>query len=443
MTPAPSSSLAFWSILLPLATLIAPMSAAAPGPAPPPVGTFAHTAVIVNNTVFIQGGSMANNLASTASYAIILDSNKSLKNATWLDTSKLSAFTPRSYAAAAPTDNGILICGGTTDNGAMSVEMECDLFNAMWYNKTTIQPPTGTLNRAGMGVAYQKTSDGTKIFFIGGSLNPAKQIASTNVNIATIPSSSSTVMWTAGSDLPVRGIAFHTTTWMGSPTNSIVLFGGDMILYPSVALYNPADGSWTPRNLTMTISDLVRRGHSAVDGGNGKIYIYGGLDLQLKVRNDMMVIDTTQPQPWPLRMLAKGPEGRAFHTATRLPDNTILILWGSTSAGTDAKSTYMVYDIGQDVWTTKTPQLFPPMKEILESPNTPAINNPGSTPVRSGPSTPGLPLIVGISVGCAVLLILIAVLVCRKRRNRAPASDSLSESEEGKPKLAKTHTTQP
>ncbi|KAF9943548.1 hypothetical protein BGZ65_000792, partial [Modicella reniformis] len=74
--------------------------------------------------------------------------------------------------------------------------------------------------------------------------------------------------------------------------------------------------------------DYIRYGHTAANDDNGIIYIFGGMDETLLVRDDLL-IDIKKTKPWLLQTVGgpKAPEGRAFHTATLLPDKTMLIIW--------------------------------------------------------------------------------------------------------------------
>ncbi|KAK3829143.1 MAG: hypothetical protein J3Q66DRAFT_324451 [Benniella sp.] len=201
-----------------------------------------------------------------------------------------------------------------------------------------------------------------------------------------------------------------------------------------------------PLNLPPTLGDPTRYGHSAVSDGNGNVFVFGGFDNQGNIQSDMLLLDTKQPRTnWAFQALAKAPEGRAFHTATLLPDNTILIMWGQNGkAATTAQSTFMVFDIGRYVWTTGKAQGFPTMITTTESPNTPkpVPNDPPVVkPNPNGPNDPpqsnnpdkgisgsgsggkaNIPLIAGLCAAGVVLLFLIIVLILlirrRNRRNR-------------------------
>ncbi|KAK3829141.1 MAG: hypothetical protein J3Q66DRAFT_364183 [Benniella sp.] len=188
---------------------------------------------------------------------------------------------------------------------------------------------------------------------------------------------------------------FHTATWVDASLNGIVVMGGQangIVVQPlaPVAVSDPRNSTWitVPVNLgALPSSDHNRYGHSAVSDGNGNIYIFGGIDSQGTVRNELFVLDTKQPRTnWALLFLLNAPEGRAFHTATLLPDNTMLIMWVS-----------------------------------IDPSGVPRSNN-GPTG-ESGPSSEksNLPLIIAICVLGGVLLILIiglALYFCYFKRHR-------------------------
>lgn len=75
---------------------------------------------------------------------------------------------------------------------------------------------------------------------------------------------------------------------------------------------------------------LTLRGHSAVYDGNGNIYVFGGRDSNGVIRDELFKLDTKLPRSsWTLEFVSKAPDGRVHHTATLLPDGTILFMWGT------------------------------------------------------------------------------------------------------------------
>ncbi|KAF9345166.1 hypothetical protein BGX34_004973, partial [Mortierella sp. NVP85] len=309
-----------------------------------------------------------------------------------------------------------------------------------------------------MAVAYQTSSKGTKAYFVGG-YNTTTKIALGTVNVANIPTKNFPLEFEKGPDLigvPPR--KFHTATWIDAPLNGIVMMGGqagDIVTQPltPVTVYDSATSKWTSVNLTSVGSvETTSYGHSAVSDGNGNIFVFGGIDGTGAVRKDLLVLDTKQPrEKWSLQPLPKAPEGRAFHTATLLPDKTMLIMWGQNGpTPNSAQSTYMLYDIKSNIWVTKTPQTFPVVKWMTEPSTTskPVSGNPsgvpGSNNTNNGPAdepgpppgNPNLSLIIGISVVGGVTLILIiglALYFCYFKRHRrtlpAPHPDMTPEKD--------------
>jgi hypothetical protein len=210
--------------------------------------TFGHTAALSGNTVFIQGGTLFLNRLSKASYAIILDKDGSLSNATWLDTSRLSVFTPRGFGVAVATDNTLITCGGTQD-GARGTGMTCDQLDTTSYNVTRIEP-TEVSNRYGMAATYQKTSDGIKAYFTGSS-NSTKRDAWTADIVTMKTSTLSSAQWSKGPDmLGILPRKFHTATWADAPLNGIVMMGGqadDIVTLPltPAIVYDPIASGWS------------------------------------------------------------------------------------------------------------------------------------------------------------------------------------------------------
>jgi hypothetical protein len=191
--------------------------------APPPVGTLGHTAVVANNTVFIQGGMTQDNKYSMASYAIVLDTNRSLRNSKWFSVSGLGF--SRYLAAAVATDNVVMICG-TGDENAGGTKMTCDLFDTALYKNTVFEPPN-VMNRYGMAVAYQKTFNETKAYFVGGSIQGNKPSAV--VDIVSIPTGESPVIeWKKGTEMIMNPRRLHTATWVDYPVYGIVVLGGEV-----------------------------------------------------------------------------------------------------------------------------------------------------------------------------------------------------------------------
>lgn len=96
----------------------------------------------------------------------------------------------------------------------------------------------------------------------------------------------------------------------------------------SIWIYTPANdlavGSWN--QITTTNSPMARRGHVAVDVGNGKIWIQGGRNLDgTTVFSDSAVLDLTTNN-WSIT----SPGSQVFgHTAVMV-GNTVITCFGTS-----------------------------------------------------------------------------------------------------------------
>ncbi|KAG0242614.1 hypothetical protein BGX31_000139 [Mortierella sp. GBA43] len=135
-----------------------------------------------------------------------------------------------------------MITCGTDDTTA--IDMSCDRFDGMWYNKTSVEP-VGTPNRAGMAATYQKTVNGVKAFFLGGS-TAANQLMPT---MDIVPSVDATTAsgWGKGADMALA-LRYSTATWVDSPVNGIVVLGGQDATLAFPALKFVLESPNTPKS---------------------------------------------------------------------------------------------------------------------------------------------------------------------------------------------------
>ncbi|KAG0306391.1 hypothetical protein BGZ98_002467 [Dissophora globulifera] len=433
--------------------------------APAPKGVTGHTAVVANNTVFIQGGQNKDGTVSSVSYAIILDAQHSLgPNAVWQDTTAISNFAPRDFGIAVAGSDSVVTCG--SQDGTQAAQLTCDQLSTYAYNltKPTASLTTGGNNKFNMAVAV--ASNG-KSYITGGS--DGTNSFNTMFVMNTL-SANSTPSWTAGAAMPAV-FKSHTATWVDGTVNGIVIAGGlttGDVAFPLSSVYLYKNSAWNTTATPVGAAEIgannnVRRGHTAVSDGKGKIYLYGGISQITNVAlSDHYVLDTTSPQ-WVWQKLPDGPEPRAFHTATLLPDGTIFYVFGQTGADKNSvASTYFTYNIGANAWgtattfptmnvTTRSPNIPPPPPPVTASPNanpSSSGNNPnapnssgsnGGSGSSSSSTTLKVPVIAGIAAGGVVLLFLIILLIIliRRRRNRRGAvrhypSDPVSKKKEMK-----------
>ncbi|KAF9110837.1 Serine/threonine-protein phosphatase bsl1 [Mortierella sp. AM989] len=410
---------------------------------PAPKGTIGHTAILANNTVFIQGGSSSPNQPSGASYAILLNPDGSMRqgqtDAVWVDTTELSNLDPRDFSVSAAVNDKIVNCG--TQNGARGNAMTCNLLDTMWYNNTQMDVSTEILNRGGM--AYTLPDSKGNIYMIGGSTDP-NDVTTTSASVSVL-NLNTPQKWSAITNMPTR-LRYHTATWVGGPVNGIVVLGGrnegDFPMTTTVAsVYSK--GNWTTRGIGGA-NPGIRYGHTVTYDGKGTLYLYGGISTTNgPPLSDFYYLNVTA-NDWAWTPIPVNPEPRAFHAATLLKDNTILFTFGQTGAdASTATNMYSLYDMNTGKWiaakvpnailrVSHSPNYTPPPPPVSPSKNSSPLpsnnpNNPnnadnGSSGSGSGSTGLNVPMIAGICAGLVILifLVILAIILVRRRNRRRP-----------------------
>ena len=231
-------SIATTLTLLGAATLLDLVSAA------DPKSTFGHTALLVDSTVFIQGGTNTGNTATNAAFALILDTTKggSLEGATMLDFTTLGDLSARDFHGAVETTGGLMVNCGTIDGG--SATMTCDEFNVVRYNSTRMDKiPSTVQGRGGMALGWSNVG----AYFLGGSTSPfadATKGFSADMDILMI---SSSVRWRKGTNMPTA-TRFHTATWVDDSVGGLVVLGGQVLGGAAVSMNTASlfvNSNWT------------------------------------------------------------------------------------------------------------------------------------------------------------------------------------------------------
>ncbi|KAF9990385.1 hypothetical protein BGZ75_002166 [Mortierella antarctica] len=357
-------------------------------PAKPTVG---HTATLIDNTVFILGGSQAAGQATNAAYSIILGQPGGYKNATFLDITKLSNFQARDFHVSMKTEGGIMVNCGTIDGTTTS----CDLLNPIKYNSSVMASTTPPPVRGGMAVGISNIRQ--QAYIVGGG-----------------------------------PLIYHTATFVEGNVNGLVVLGGlapsGAIGLGSASIFSTTNSStWSTQTLSGT-APAARFGHTAVNDGSGTIYVYGGLPAANGAPlSDVFALDTTT---WAWRRIAVTAEARAFHASVLLPDNTILHTFGQSGPlAANTVNTFALHDLKTNSWDPSTPNFVvatqspnkPP--DSSNNPNDPNFQHPGTTPGGANggegkKSTSNLGMILGIVVGCLFILVLAGLFILRQRRRK-------------------------
>ncbi len=146
-------------------------------------------------------------------------------------------------------------------------------------------------------------------------------------------------------------VAYHTATML--PDNTILVAGGESAPNTPLAtaqIYSPALGTFTPTTSPMSLS---RSNHTATLLTNGRVLIAGGFTNQTSTQ-PTNVAEIYYPNTRIFSVTAPMAYPRAAHTATLMPDGSVIVLGGQTTAG-NYLSAAEVYSSTSAVWTTLTP----------------------------------------------------------------------------------------
>ncbi|KAF9907391.1 hypothetical protein EC991_010951 [Linnemannia zychae] len=400
--------------------------------------TVGHTALLVDKTVFIQGGFGADGSPTNAAFSLLLNDKGAYSGAQLLDITTLSAFSARGYHDSVMSEGGLMVnCGGFGPESAVGPKMSCDIFNPIKYNTTKMDMTVPNVKpRGGMAVAV---GGGTTYaaYFFGGSLGQgtaapdAAAGLSTDVNMLVL---STTLKWRVETPMPVA-TRYHTATWIDSAKGVVILggqiAGGNAVAMNSASIFSAS--AWSAKPLTGDIPP-ARFGHSAVVDDTGKIYIYGGqAGVGGAIFNDVFVLDTTT---WIWKKIAVATaEPRAFHASVLLSDGTILHTFGQSGpAVASAVNTFSIFNIASGAWTAAAAP--PPATVATESPikGSGTSNNPNdpnfkhSTGEEEEESKGGKGGAIGGAIGgiAAVALLVAGFIFYRKRQARRHSNGSVA-----------------
>lgn len=159
------------------------------------------------------------------------------------------------------------------------------------------------------------------------------------------PSSST---WTSTGSLQTPRYG-HTATLLGD--GRVLLTGGfcpGVSITASCEIYNPGTGSWSETDSMNT----NREGHTAIMLPDGRVLVIGGYGY---AGEDLATFATCEvfdqlTETWSYIDSMSG--DRQGHTATLLPDNTLLVAGGSHYDGSfwDVLSSCEIYDLTAETW---------------------------------------------------------------------------------------------
>ncbi|KAF9110094.1 hypothetical protein BGX30_008103, partial [Mortierella sp. GBA39] len=179
-------------------------------------------------------------------------------------------------------------------------------------------------SRGGMAVAIDSSS--TTAYYFGGSLTSAIGADGGFSNEMSMLKLDSAMGWRSGTAMPAA-TRYHTATWIDS-LKSFVILGGQIQAGTAVAMNVASTFSGVTWGNRTIAGDAVsaRFGHTAVEDGQGNIYIYGGQTAAGTVPlSDIYLLNTTAATwAWKKINVVPAAEPRAFHASVLLNDGSIL-----------------------------------------------------------------------------------------------------------------------
>ncbi|KAG0257268.1 hypothetical protein BG011_004060 [Mortierella polycephala] len=398
-----------------------------------PKPTIGHTATLIDNTVFILGGSSVADTPSNAAFSLILGKSGTYEGSTMLDVTQLAGFSARNHQVSVKSVQGLIANCGSMD-GDQGTTMTCDVFNPVQYKALTsdVLEADKVANRGGM--ASTVMTSGESAYFLGGSSGTTY---STEVHLLML---NDPLRFRRGTPMPAA-LRFHTATWVDGNVNGVVVLGGQNNAGGAIAMESASVLSasvWSTREIQ---GDTVapRFGHTAVNV-NGVIFVYGGKTTATgEALNDIYSLDTTAPAWTWKKINVATAEPRAFHASVLLPDGTILHTFGQSGADqATAVDTFSLFNPTSNAWTaaakppaatvaTESPNKGP---DTSNNPNDPNFEHPtGEGEGEGGGSKSNGGMIAGVIIACLAVLGAGGFLFVRRRRAQQGGSRSVRHNQ--------------
>jgi N-acetylneuraminic acid mutarotase len=286
-----------------------------------------HTATLLaNGTVLVVGG-RGTNFNNPLSSTEVFD----YATGTWTNGGSMTTGRYGCNATLMPNEK-VLVAGGI--NGA-------DLSSADLYDPSTgIWTPTTAMNSAGFLRTMTVLPNG-KVLVTGGENSISGALSGVEVYDPSLGT------WTANSPLSSIRLA-HTATLL--PNGNVLLAGGSTNLANNnslsiTELYEPATGT---RTLSGSLN-TARRYHTATLLKNGRILVAGGF-IDGPTNTSTNNAELYDPATGSWTNTGSMMVGRAFHTATLLPNGNVLVAGGVDE--TNSLSSVELYDPVTQTWTT-------------------------------------------------------------------------------------------
>ncbi|GBB99631.1 hypothetical protein RclHR1_03590006 [Rhizophagus clarus] len=151
-------------------------------------------------------------------------------------------------------------------------------------------------------------------------------------------------------------LAYAAAVKGGITNNTLFIYGGIVdSASPLVYRYDPPSNIWNTPNIA-GINDIRKRDVVGVIDNNGKMYIWGGMEvidgINANYVNDMLILDTMNLS-WGQGSLIGAPTARGNYGAALLPNNNIIYMGGFNGKVLPFNQIYL-YDTINNNWSTRT-----------------------------------------------------------------------------------------
>lgn len=288
-----------------------------------------HTATLLpDGRVLAAGGGQFNGRFDLAT-AELYDP----RTGTWTGTAAMSEVRWGHTATLLP-NGAVLVAGGQPDGGGTESWASAELYDPV----TGTWEPTAPMREARTGHTAALLSNGQVL--VSGGYNSGGILASAELYDPDLGS------WTATGDMRLARVG-HTATLL--PDGHVLVVGsgtptGDVVA--SAELYDPSSGTWSN---TGRMAE-GRAGPTATLLPDGRVLVVGGTDGGNSFRNALASAEIYDPVTGTWSGAASMHTDRQHHTATLLPDGTVLVTGGTGSDGPNIASAE-IYDPGRDTWS--------------------------------------------------------------------------------------------
>jgi hypothetical protein len=235
------------------------------------------------------------------------------------------------HTATLLPDGTVLVAGGEISGNSPA------LASAELYD-----PRSGTWSSAGTMIEARRGHTATLLpsgrVLVAGGYNANDALASAELY------DPATASWTATGAM-LTGHVVHTATLL---QDGKVLVAGGVdgigVALASAELYDPETGSWSP---TGALSG-ARGAQTATLLHDGRVLVAGGVFGSQPFFDALATAEVYDPAAGVWSTAASMHTDRQYHTATLLPDGTVLVTGGLGSA--ENKATAEVYDPAHDTW---------------------------------------------------------------------------------------------